>query len=144
MLPSTAYLPQTYVDQYGIGCCRSPLVGGKNLPDGVDIHRMNFYERMKTTTAMPNTSHLGVFEVEQAFTAILEEGNQALGLFISSGISGSFQSALMAKQNLDTDRIHVFDTRLVSMALSFQVLAAARAAAEGAPWRNAAKLPAGV
>ncbi|HOD43353.1 MAG TPA: DegV family protein [Anaerolineaceae bacterium] len=130
---STAYLPQTYVDQYGIGVLPLTLTWeGKTYRDGVDIQPDEFYERMKTTTAMPTTSQLGVFEVEQAFTRILEEGNQALGLFISSGISGSFQSALMAKQNLDTDRIHVFDTRLVSMALSFQVLAAARAAAEGA------------
>jgi len=51
---------------------------------------------------------------------------------ISSGISGSYQSAASVVNNFPADRVVLLDTKLVSMALSFQVLAAARAAAAGA------------
>ncbi len=51
---------------------------------------------------------------------------------ISSGISGSVFSAFQAKETFKNDPVEVIDTKLVSMALGFQVLTAARAAKEGA------------
>ncbi len=130
---STAYLPQQYIEQYGIRVIPLTLTWeGKNYRDGLDIQPDEFYEKMKTTSAIPTTSQLGVFDLERMFRSVLDEGNFVLGLFISSGISGSYQSALMAKENVKSDRVEIVDTRLVSMALGFQVLAAARAAADGA------------
>ena len=126
---STAYLPQQYIEQYGIRVIPLTLTWeGKNYRDGLDIQPDEFYEKMKTTSAIPTTSQLGVFDLERMFRSVLDEGNFVLGLFISSGISGSYQSALMAKENVKSDRVEIVDTRLVSMALGFQVLAAARAA----------------
>ena len=55
-----------------------------------------------------------------------------LALQMSSGLSATVQSAFQAKEKINSDRIVVIDTLLVSMALGFQVLEAARAAERGA------------
>jgi len=51
---------------------------------------------------------------------------------ISSGISASYQSALTAVQEFKGKPVEVLDTKLVSMALSFMLLAVARTAEKGA------------
>ena len=54
---STAYLPQQYIEQYGIRVIPLTLTWeGKNYRDGLDIQPDEFYEKMKTTSAIPTTS----------------------------------------------------------------------------------------
>ena len=66
------------------------------------------------------------------YEKILAEGDSILTLPISSGISGTINSAIQAKELFKGAPIEILETKLVSMALSFQVLAAARAARDGA------------
>jgi DegV family protein with EDD domain len=73
-----------------------------------------------------------VGDFSTVFEKLLDEGHPILTLPISSGISGTFNSAIQAKEMFKGAPIEVIDTRLVSMALGFQVLAAARAARDGA------------
>ncbi len=130
---SSAYLPKEYVDQYGIHVLPLTLTWeGKEYRDGVDIQADEFYARLRTSASIPLTSQVTMGAYQSLFGRLLAEGNQVLVLPISSGISGTYQSALQARALFPGAPITVIDTRLVSMALSFQVLAAARAAQEGA------------
>jgi DegV family protein with EDD domain len=130
---SSAYLPQTFIEQYGIHVVPLNLIWRENTyRDGVDIQAEEFYRLLAESTDFPTTSQTNVFTFQNLFRKLLDQDRQILVLPISQGLSAGMQSALEAKAGFPGAPIEVMDTRLVSMALSFQVLAAARAAEAGA------------
>jgi DegV family protein with EDD domain len=130
---STAYLPQTYVDELGIEVVPLTLNwDGQTYRDGIDIQPDEFYTRLSTSNTFPTTSQATIQDFSTIFQKVLDRGDSILTMPISSGISGTVYSAFKAKEMFKNAPIEVIDTRLVSMALSFQVLAAARAAKDGA------------
>lgn len=130
---STAYIPQAMADQLPISVIPLTLIlEGKTYRDGVDIMPDDFYQRLLLSSSMPQTSQVTVSEYEQRFSDLLEAGYEILNLGLSSAISSSYFSAVQAQKSFAGKPIEIFDTKLVSMALGFQVLAAARAAKDGA------------
>jgi DegV family protein with EDD domain len=130
---SSAYLPQQYVDQYDITILPLWLIwDGKSYRDGVDIQASEYYTRQATATSLSTTSQVTVNAFKEAYEKLLGQGNEILVLPLSSGISGTYDSATQALANFKGKPIELIDTKLVSMALSFMVLAAARAAEKGA------------
>ena len=130
---STAYLPANYVEEFGVTVVPLTLQwDGASYRDGVDILPDEFYTRLSDSKTLPTTSQATVNDFTQVYKRIMDEGFDILTLPISSGISGTYDSAIQAKAQLGNVPIEIIDTRLVSMALSFQVLAAARAAKDGA------------
>lgn len=130
---STAYLPSNYVEEFGVTVVPLTLQwDGASYRDGVDILPDEFYTRLSDSKTLPTTSQATVNDFTQVYKRIMDEGFDILTLPISSGISGTYDSAIQAKAQLGNVPIEIIDTRLVSMALSFQVLAAARAAKDGA------------
>lgn len=130
---SSAYLPKEYVDQYGLYVPSLTLIWGDRIyKDGVDIDAAEFYDLLRIAEELPTTSQITVHEYKEIFEKLLAEGKEIIVMSISKGISATYNSALTAKEEIDSDKIHVVDTKLVSMALGFQVLAVARAAEAGA------------
>jgi DegV family protein with EDD domain len=113
---------------------------GKSYRDGIDMAPEEFYTRLAKSATLPTTSQVSVNAYQEMFKKLLDEGYQVLNLPISSGISGSVYSAFQAKESFKNDPIEVIDTKLVSMALTFQVLTAARAAQAGASLEECKKL----
>jgi DegV family protein with EDD domain len=130
---SSVYLPQAYVDQLDIHVLPLILIlDEKEYRDGVDITAGEFYDLLVRTHSLPKTSQVPVSAFAQKYRELLDAGCEILVLPISSGLSGTRESALQALEEFPGAPIEVLETRLVSMALGFMVLAAARAAAEGA------------
>ena len=130
---STAYLPQQYVDELGVVVVPLTLNwDGATYRDGIDMRPDEFYTRLQTSHTLPTTSQATVNDFTTVYEKLLSEGHSILTLPISRGISGTYDSVVQAMQQFPGAPIEAFDTRLVSMALSFQVLAAARAARDGA------------
>jgi DegV family protein with EDD domain len=130
---SSGYLPDEYVKKYGIIVL--PLIllwEGKSYLDGVDISAKDFYIRLKSAHTLPTTSQVPINDFVVAIQKELDKGKSVIVLPISKGISATYQSAMAAKQQLNNPKVEVIDTNLVSMALSFQVLAVARAVEAGA------------
>jgi DegV family protein with EDD domain len=130
---STAHIPQQYLDTLPIEVL--PLIlnwDGKSYRDNIDITPEEFYTKLDKSPTLPTTSQVSVKSYMDKFKELLDQGCEVLTLPISSGISGSVFSAFTAKESFKNDPIEVIDTKLVSMALTFQVLTAARAAKEGA------------
>ncbi|MCJ7694486.1 MAG: DegV family protein [Anaerolineaceae bacterium] len=129
---SSVYLPKNLTDELNISVL--PLIlnwDGQSYYDGVDIQAEEFYTRLSTSSTIPTTSQVTVQQFDDAFGRLLKEGYDVLALVLSSSVSGTFESAFQAQKNYSGKPIEVVDTRLVSMALGFMVLAAARAAKEG-------------
>ncbi len=129
---STAYIPQPLVEQYGIKVAPQVLIWGEEtLRDGVDIMPTEFYDRLKTASVMPTTSQATIAAFRDIFEPLVAEGAQILALLISAKLSGTIQSAEQAKALFPGACIEIVDSESTAMAMGFQVLAAARAAAAG-------------
>ena len=140
---STAYIPNDYLEKYKISMVPQVLIwDGQTYEDGVTIQPDEFYQRLKTTKVMPSTSQVSVLKMQTTFQGLLDEGYEVLGLFVSAKLSGTIQSALQGREALKTgkDNIEIMDSNSTAMAMGFQVLAAARAALEGASINECKKL----
>jgi DegV family protein with EDD domain len=131
---STAYLPQDQMGKYEISSV--PLVviwGEETFEDGITITPESFYTRLSTAKIMPSTSQPSVGKMQDAFKTLLAQDYDILGIFISSKLSGTMQSAMQAREMLPTgSKVEILDSETTTLAMGLHVLAAARAAADGA------------
>ncbi len=131
---STAYLPEEHLKQYNISVTPLSVVWGEqDYLDGVDILPDEFYKRLANSKVMPTTSQVTPTAMHSMFQSLLEQGYDVLGIFLSSKISGTIQSALQALDMLPNakDKIAIVDSLWTTMALGMPVLTAARAANAG-------------
>jgi len=130
---SSAYLPDEMVKELDLHVVPMTLHwDGESYRDGVDIKAEAFYERLGNSSTIPTTSQTTVGEFDRLFKSLLDKGRPVLALLISSGISGTVESALQAQKNFEGAPLEVMDSQLVSMALGFMVIEVARAAKNGA------------
>lgn len=131
---STAYLPQECIKQYNISVTPLSVIWGDEVhQDGVDIRPAEFYERLPKSKVMPTTSQVTPVVMMNTFQSLLGQGYDVLGIFISSKISGTVQSAIQARGMLSVadSRIAILDSLSTTMAMGWPVLTAARAAQAG-------------
>lgn len=117
---STADLTQEHFDQREIKCIYShyALDGKEYLDDlgkSMDFHE--FYQAM-TNGADTKTSQINAEEFIEFFTPYLEQGKDILHVSLSSGISGVYNSAVIAKEELSEKypnrKIYVVDSLTAS------------------------------
>ncbi|HEX9384885.1 MAG TPA: DegV family protein [Anaerolineales bacterium] len=131
---STAYLPEEYLKQYNITVTPLSVIWGNEIyRDGVDILPNEFYKRLGESKVMPTTSQVTPAAFQSTFQSLLEQGFDILGIFVSSKISGTFQSAVQAREMIAgaEDKIALVDSLWTTMAMGWPVLTAARAAQAG-------------
>jgi len=99
---STADMPAEYFERRDISyVCFHFQLDGKDYVDdlGKSISMKAFYNAMKNG-AETKTSQVNVEEYEAYFESFLKEGKDVLHLCLSSGISGTFNSAMIARNDL--------------------------------------------
>ncbi len=90
--------------------------------DKIDLTNPEFYALMRDSKELPTTSQVNPGEFFDLFTKEIEAGNQVLGIFLSSDLSGTYNSAVIAKEMVGSDNIHLIDSRTVSFALGFIIV----------------------
>ena len=106
--------------------------GDREYRDGVDLDTATFYRMLGEAREMPRTSQPSPADFVEVYGAVSEPGDTVISLHISSKLSGTYQSALLAARQFNDRRIEVVDTRTVSLGLGLIALQAAKMAAEGA------------
>ena len=107
--------------------------GTESLKDGVDLTSDNFYSRLTTGTVFPTTSQPPPGDFIEAFEEIGKDTDGIVSVHVSSKVSGTYNSAIQAKDQCDTDcPIAVIDSTQASMALGLIAIAAAETALSGA------------
>lgn len=130
---STAHLPEGFAERFAIRVVPlHVLIDGVAALDGVDVGPVALAEalgqRRIVTTSRPTPG-----EFASAFRAALTEGADAVvSLHLSSEISGTWESAVLAAQEVGPDVVRVVDSRGTAMGLGFAALHAAAAASAGA------------
>ena len=99
--------------------------GEESFQDGVDITNQGFYERLSQAETLPTTSQVNPEDFAALFQRYVDQGDQVVGIFISSDLSGTCQSAAIARDMVDGGEIHVIDSRSVTFALGLLVEQAA-------------------
>jgi fatty acid kinase fatty acid binding subunit len=107
--------------------------GDKTYRDGVDITISEFYRMLETLTTHPATSQPNPEDFARIYSECLKTNDGIVSIHISSRISGTFNSAMLAKKMLsESHPIEVIDSRFNSAGLGLVVIAAARLAQAGA------------
>ncbi len=136
VIDSTAYLPRSLVEQYHITVVPLYVNFGQeeSYRDNVDITPEEFYKRLPTARVMPSTSQPSRGDFAIVYQRLVEEGaTEIVSVHISSILSGTVSSALMARDDVPEVPVHVVDSQSTSMGLGYLALEAARALAEGRP-----------
>ena len=89
--------------------------GSKEYLSGVDITNEEFYNRLTKEKELPTTSQPTPYAFDEVYQQVVDAGDEAVVLCVSSALSGTYQSACIAADGLE-DRIFVVDTRAVSVA----------------------------
>jgi DegV family protein with EDD domain len=140
---STAYIPADLIQKYNLTVTPQVLIWGEEtFRDGVDIQPDEFYARLKTTKVMPTTSQVTPITMKTTFEDLIGKGYDVLGIFLSAKLSGTIQSAVQAIEMMGTagEKVTYVDSWSTAMAMGFQVLAVARAVADGADLNEAVAL----
>ena len=101
--------------------------------DGVDIRSDEFFSRLRESATLPTTSAPTPGTIKSVFEPLAAAGRPIVGIFAGSGLSSAMVTAAEARQMLPDADISLIDSGSTSMGLGFQVLVAARAAAEDKP-----------
>lgn len=128
---SSADLPQELLEEYNISVVPLTItIDGKQYLEGVDLTPEEFCFKMFNSKDLPKTSQPSPATFAEKFKELAPFG-PVLCLTISSGLSGTYQSACIAR-DLSGENVTVFDTLAGSLAHGFQLIEAAKMAAKGA------------
>ena len=96
-----------------LGIDRVPLTvqfQGASYLDGFDLTHEEFYAKMRSADKLPTTSQANPMQFEEVFSRHLAQGEDIVAVTVSSKLSATMNSALIAAQSLDASRIHVVDS----------------------------------
>ena len=77
--------------------------GGEVFLDGVDLSHDAFFEKLTQEKVLPMTSQVPPYDYEMAYRDAQQAGREALVITLSSKLSGTYQSAVIAAQELGAD-----------------------------------------
>lgn len=130
---STADIPKDLVERYGIKVI--PLYVNfedrSYLDDRVDITSKQFYERLRSVKKQPTTSQPTPQDFIKAYSELLKENGSIISIHISKKMSGTYNSAEMARKELSDSDIEVINSELVHIPLGILVIKAAELARDG-------------
>jgi DegV family protein with EDD domain len=114
-------MPSDWIENYNIQILPMNIIfGDKTYLDGVDISNKNFYDIVKQTGTIPITECPSPGQWSDLIRKIARKGDDVLTLHLSSKLSGSFNSAKIAAQELK-DEINVtpFDSLSGSTSIGY-------------------------
>jgi len=129
---STADLSKEIYDKYDIEVL--PLLinfGEESYLDGVEINPNKVFERIEKDNILPTTAQVTPNRFIESYKKYLNEGYKIISIHMSSAMSGTYQSACIAKETLETKDIAVIDSQNVTAALGILVIKAAKLREKG-------------
>jgi DegV family protein with EDD domain len=134
---TTSYLPAELVEQNDVHLI-SLYVGleGEHQREAEIPDLDAFYERLRVSDEMVTTSQPSVGDFLSVYEPLLAEGREIVSIHLSAGISGTFESAMQARERLasdgkDAERVHLLDSKAACGGMALVILAAAAVARAG-------------
>ena len=129
---STAYMPDALIKKHNIHIIPAKIHwDDSTLIDGVDITPAQFYERLDRSATIPSTSQPSAGDFLKLFNDLSTKYDEIIALLVSSGISGTINSAEVALNTFTNKPVVIIDTHSASGGLGMIVVEAAKAVSEG-------------
>lgn len=103
----------------------------KNYLDGIDITKDEFYELLTISETFPMTAQPSPQDFLDVFEDVKEKGDQLVYISLSSALSGTFQSATLAKSMAEYDEIYLVDSLSATRAIRLMAEYACKLREEG-------------
>lgn len=131
---STSDIPHNMREAFNIfQIPASIIIEGQVFRDGIDISREEYYHKLPTYEELPTTSSPSSGEFQALYREVLALGfTEILSIHLASELSGVINAARLAAEEVGSN-IKIFDSGQVSLGLGFQVIEAAKAAANAVP-----------
>ncbi len=132
---STCDLPPEVIQEHSITVVPVLIhAGSRELRDGIDVTRDQFYKRLPTIKPPPTTAAPGHQVFQRTYERLAAEGaSEILSIHISHNLSAVVDVARQAATATTTVPVTVFDSRQLSLGTGFAVYRAARATQKGMP-----------
>ena len=130
---SSAYLPQHLLHHDDLFILDIPIyIDGKSYVEGKNLTHDEFYQKMAASKDLPKTSQPSVAALEELLSGLTAKGyTHALGLFLSSGISGFYQNIQYLKDEFEGLTVEFPDSKITSAPLGMMVEDCLKWAGEG-------------
>ncbi len=133
---SSSDVPAALAAEHGVSIV--PLTirfGDEEFVDRRDLTTTAFWERLVAADRLPETAAPSAGLFEETYRSLIDGGASGIVVVtISSALSGTYQSAVIAAERLSAEiPIKIVDSRSVGMGLGLPVLSTARFAAGGPP-----------
>jgi len=111
-----------------------PLVvtlGGKSYHEDVDLKPEEFYPLLAASDELPTTSQPSPGDFAKIYRELAQDDPDILSIHMTSGLSGTYNSAVEAAKQVPEANVTLVDTKTLSAAAGWQVEAAAKATRAG-------------
>lgn len=130
---STSYMDKAYVNEENISVVPLNYVfDGESFVEGFKGEYDEFFKKLATTDLFPTTSQPPAGDFYEVFTEAFDEGyDEIIAIVLSSKLSGTYNSAVLAKNMLEDKRISIIDSESAASNMRFLVEDAVNMAKEG-------------
>ncbi|MDK2585180.1 DegV family protein [Romboutsia sedimentorum] len=129
---SLSDIPMELIEKYDIEVVPlSIMFNEKEYIDGIDLTKVEFYKMLRENDKLPKTSQVTYMAFKNIFEKYISQNRQIIYIGGSSKTSGTYQSAVMAKNDIKQGSINTFDSLSLSIGIGCMVLIAAKLAKEG-------------
>lgn len=129
---SVSDLPRDYIEKYDIKVMDLNIIFGEEVyKDRAEISPNEVFERIKNNDEFPKTSQVTPFEFIETFDELTKDSNEVLAILMSSKMSGTYNSAIIAKNELSDRNIEVMDSKGITLGYGLIVIEAAKMAKQG-------------
>ncbi|HBO88868.1 MAG TPA: EDD domain protein [Streptococcus sp.] len=120
---SSAVLSQTIIsDERVFVLPISVTIDGESYIEGQNLTVSEFYQKMAASTELPKTSQPSLMKLEEILSQVSQQGfTHAIGLFLSSGISGFYQNIQYLVDEFENLTIAIPDSKITSAPLGMMV-----------------------
>ncbi len=128
---STSYIPTEIREEHNITMIPLNVIFGEEAyKEEWEITTDQFYEEMKEKETLPKTSQPAVGLFEEIYEKLAQDHDEIIVVTLSSGISGTYQTAVSAANIMEGVEIHVFDSEISCMPQGFFAIEASKMAKE--------------
>ncbi len=126
-------LDKELIDELGVQLFYiTTTIKDKTYKDRLDLSPSEFYRLIEEPGIMPTTSQIPPAEFQKEFERVIKETeDEIIYIAFSSGLSGTYQSACIARDEVDPARITVIDSKSASVGYALTVIRAANALKAG-------------
>ncbi len=128
---STITVAPELIEKYDITIVPLAILIDGVLYQDTDLSAEAFMEKMKASKALPKTSQPPVGVFSEVYDKLAEDGSEIISIHLTKALSGTVEAARQGAMLSHAD-VTVLDSDFIDQGLTFQVIEAAKLAANGA------------